>query len=357
MLRCLDCSETYQDVFRLRCRCGGILKLEKSYKKSFDELLSREMIDNTRYMNFTPVEKDFVPDLTLPITPVVEKAMDSVQAIFKADYRMPSLSFKDRGTYVTIAKLKEAGIEEVSLDSSGNAVISLALYGRAEDIKVHAFIPESIDEKKKEILKLLGAEIHEISEDRIRVHDKAKSFDGAEYVSHWFNPYFLEGTKIAAYEAVEQVDPNSVIVPTGSGTLFLGMYNGFEELKDFGIIEEIPRMIAVEARGFESLTEKSEDISKLAEGIKITDPPRKNQMLNALEKTDGFSISVGDGQIGKAMGELLSFGFVVEPTSATAFAAFRDLLREGKFEENEKVLIPLTGSGFKFLFEGFSGVK
>lgn len=345
MLRCLRCGRTYQNTFRLKCDCGGILDVVLYFERPFEKLLNRKFPDVRRYLNFLPVNRDFLPSLTLPVTPVIEREFGNVRALFKLEYLMPSGSFKDRGTYVTIAKLKEEGIKEVSLDSSGNAAISLALFGKSENIKVHVFIPKHTSEGKKRLLRLLKAEIHEVEGSRMEVHEKAREFGKAAYVSHWFNPYFIEGTKIITYETFEQGKVDCALVPTGSGTLFLGVYKGFKELLKFGLIERFPKLIAVQARGFESLCERGREESKLAEGIAIPDPPRKGQMIKVLRETRGFCISVGDDEIKRALEELVSMGFIVEPTSATVYAAFRRLLESGKLEG--RVLLPLTGSGLK----------
>lgn len=42
-------------------------------------------------------------------------------------------------------------------------------------------------------------------------------------------------------------------------------------------------------------------------------------------------------------------GFLVEPTSAVVFAAFKKLLERDELEKDSKVLLPLTGSGLKLM--------
>lgn len=306
-------------------------------------------MDTKRYLNFIPIKQEYIPDLTPPITPNIEKKIDGVDIVFKPEYLMPSGSFKDRGTYVTMAKLKKEGINEVSLDSSGNAAISLALYGRSEGIDVHVFVSENISMDKMKVLNDLGPTIHKIKGDRMDVHERAEGSDKGTYVSHWFNPFFLEGTKIAAYEVDERMDIDQVIVPTGSGTMLLGLYKGFKELKEFGVVDTVPRMISVEAKGFESLKERSDRKSELAKGIEIVDPPRRDQMKAVLDETSGFSISVDDKEITEAQNELASMGFLVESTSATAYAAFKYLQENDEFEDGDRILIPLTGSSLKYL--------
>lgn len=346
MLRCRKCGKVYEE-FKIMCECGGVLDYSRELEGNFDSLVRKEYLDVRRYLNFIPVKEEFLPRLRLPITPVVEREIEGVRVFFKLEYLMPSGSFKDRGTYVTMAKLKEEGIKEVTLDSSGNAALSLALFAKSEGIKAHLFIPEHTSEGKKGLLKFLGAEVHKIKGSRMEVHEKAKNFQKGMYISHWYNPYFLEGTKIAAYEVYEQIgNVDYAIVPVGSGSLFLGLYKGFKELSSLGK-GEIPRMVAVQGKGYESLCERSKEKSKLAEGIAIPEPPRKEQMLNVLEETHGVCVSVGDKEIADALNKMVSVGFLVEPTSATAYAGFKRLLNEGYFEKNSKILIPLTGSGLK----------
>ncbi|WP_456326176.1 pyridoxal-phosphate dependent enzyme [Palaeococcus sp. (in: euryarchaeotes)] len=348
MLKCRLCNATYPDVFRLKCDCGGVLDVIHEFEESFEELLKKEHMDIRRYLNLLAMKEEFAPSITPPITPLIEKAFKWTKVSFKLEYLMPSGSFKDRGTYVTIAKLKEEGIREVSLDSSGNAAISLALFGRSEGIKVHVFIPKNTSEGKKKILKLLKAEIHEVEGSRMETHEKAKEFRGAVYVSHWYNPYFLEGTKTFAYEAFEGGGKfDYAIIPAGSGTLLLGAYRGFKELQKLRKLKEIPKLIAVQAGGFESLVERSREKNMLAEGIAIPEPPRKAQMMKVIRETEGAVISVSEEETRDAWEDLVSMGFLVESTSAVAFAAFKKLLKKGFFEEEARVLMPLTGSGLK----------
>lgn len=345
MLKCLECGKEHYNEFKLKCGCGGILEFRNRYQRKYKDILNPQNLDGTRYSGFIPIKKELLPDLVPPITPIMRKKINGVETIFKLEYLMPSASFKDRGTYVTIGKLKDSKINQVSLDSSGNAAISLALYGKSENIEVNVFLPRKTSKRKKKILEILDANIHEIEGNRMKVHQEAKEFDGAEYIPHWMNPFFLEGTKISAYETVEQCgNVDSVIAPTGSGTLFVGLYKGFKELKNLGVIEGTPRMIMIESKGFEDFKNRSKEKGKLTEGIEILNPPRRDRMREVLKKTNGKSISVDDSLIKDSMDDLASHGIIVESTSASVLAGFKKLLRE-KSNLGEKVLIPLTGSG------------
>ncbi|AFK23091.1 threonine synthase [Pyrococcus sp. ST04] len=308
-----------------------------------------------RYLEYIPVEEEFLPHLHPGITPISEVNIGSVDAVFKLEYLHPSGSFKDRGTYVTIAKLKEEGIHEVVLDSSGNAGLSMALYALFSGIKVHIFLSYNTKPEKVSLLMRLNARVHFVEGDRMEVHKRAVEFserEGVTYVSHWLNPYFLEGTKTVAYEVYEQIGvPEYVIVPVGSGTLFIGIWKGFRELVEMGETNIMPKMVAVQSSGYESLCERSPIKNFLADGIAIPEPPRKDEMVKILRETNGTCVSITEGETLAALSWLKRNGFIVEPTSATALAGLWKLMEDDLIEKGARVLIPLTGSGLK-LTEG-----
>ena len=349
MLRCTRCGKTYPETFKLRCDCGGTLLLEREYYDFFGSLLP--YLDIRRYLNFLPVGGNYLPLAVPAITPTTSLEINGVFAFFKLDYLQPSGSFKDRGSFVTVAKLMEEGITEVVIDSSGNAALSMALYSLPAGIRVHAFVSYDAMQEKLSLLQRLGAVLHFVGGDRMSVHRDAVSFaegKGLTYVSHWLNPYFIEGTKTAAFEVYEQVGvPDYVLAPTGSGTLFLGLWKGFKELKDMGEIARLPVFVSVQASGYESLCERSPVKNRLADGIAIPEPPRLEEMKRALDETNGLCVSVTGGETEKAWDWLRRAGFLVEPTSAVVLAALWKLVETGEIPDGSKVLLPLTGSGLK----------
>ncbi|WP_297418204.1 pyridoxal-phosphate dependent enzyme [Thermococcus sp.] len=349
MLKCTRCGRTYPETFRLRCDCGGTLLVERGYYDFFGSILP--YLDMRRYLSFLPIGGNYLPPAVPSITPTTSLQIGSAFGLFKLEYLQPSGSFKDRGTFVTVAKLMEGGINEVVIDSSGNAALSMALYSLPAGIRVHAFVSYDAMQEKLSLLQRLGAIVHFVDGDRMEVHERAVEFaerEGVTYVSHWFNPYFLEGTKTAAFEAYEQVGvPDYVLAPIGSGTLFLGLWKGFKELEKMGEITRLPVFVAVQASGYESLCERSKLSNPLADGIAIPEPPRREEMEKVLGETGGTCVSVGEPETRGALSWLRRVGFLVEPTSATVLAAMWNLVERGEIPDGSKVLLPLTGSGLK----------
>ncbi|NJE61700.1 pyridoxal-phosphate dependent enzyme [Thermococcus sp. 21S7] len=351
MLVCSHCGKVYRETFRLTCDCGGTLLVKRNHVDFFGSLLPH--LDMRRYLNLLPVNEDCLPPATPAITPVSTLPIGQVSGFVKLEYLQPSGSFKDRGTWVTVAKLREEGITEVVIDSSGNAALSFALYGLASGIRVHTFVSYDTLPGKLSLLQHLGAVIHFVDGDRMAVHGRAVEFaekSGITYVSHWLNPYFLEGTKTAAVEVYEQLGvPDYVIAPTGSGTLFLGLWKGFSELKDMGEIDRLPRLVAVQASGYESLCERSPMKNEAADGIAIPEPPRLREMRRAVKETSGLCVSVDELETMGALNWLKRHGFIVEPTSAVVLAALWKLMESGEISAGSRVLLPLTGSGLKMV--------
>ena len=53
-----------------------------------------------------------------------------------------------------------------------------------------------------------------------------------------------------AYELVEQLGwraPKAVLCPEGSGSILIGLFDGFLQLFRNGIIDRIPKLIAIQA--------------------------------------------------------------------------------------------------------------
>ncbi|QDA30816.1 pyridoxal-phosphate dependent enzyme [Thermococcus indicus] len=350
MLRCSRCGRTYPETFRLTCDCGGTLLVEGPGAgfTPFGHL------DMRRYLAHLPIGS-LVPVPVPGITPISEIEVGRVRAIFKLEYLHPSGSFKDRGTWVTVAKLLGEGIDEVVLDSSGNAALSFALYALPAGIKLHAFISYDARREKVLLLQKLGAIVHYVEGDRTVIHERAREYaeeKGLTYVTHWLNPYFIEGTKTIAFEVFEQFGvPDYAFAPTGSGTLLLGLWKGFRELKEMGEIAELPRLVAVQASGYESLCERSPFTNSLADGIAIPRPPRLDDMRRALRETNGMCVSVSRSETEGALSWLKRAGFLVEPTSAVALAGLWKLIETGEIPDGSSALLPLTGSGLK-LTEG-----
>ena len=126
----------------------------------------------------------------------------------KLDFLMPTLSFKDRGAVVLVAKAAEMGARRLVADSSGNAGASIAAYAARAGIDVEVFVPERhIGQKSGAVDGLRGgrAPRGRFACRRRRRRHRPRRTTGAFYASHVYNPLFHHGTKTFAFELWEQL--------------------------------------------------------------------------------------------------------------------------------------------------------
>ena len=357
---CKNCGrKVHKSEWHWRDDCGGAFDIVFDFQgKRFLQLIAPEKENITRYSQLLPVEE--FPSVHEGWTPIVTKNIAGVEVVFKLEYLSMGGSFKDRAAYISVAKLKELGTKGIIVDSSGNSGIGFSLMGLVSDINVDVFVPSYAPQGKKNLLSLLRANVHEVDGDRMDVNREAVKAEreGLAYVGHWWNPYFIEGVKTMAYEAYEQAGSvDYVVTPVGSGTILLGLYKGYRELMELQALDKLPKFIAVQAQGYteicQDLGTRGECITKtkLADGIAIANPPRRGQIVDAIKSTEGGCIVVGDEEIAEALVELRRFGFIVEPTSAAAYAALQQCIRKGFIRAGSRVLLPLTGSGLKLVDE------
>jgi threonine synthase len=288
-------------------------------------------------------------------TPSMVVEWRGLEIVYKLEHLNPSGSFKDRGAATSVSHAEVLGARCVVEDSSGNAGIAVARYARAAGLRATVYVPADAPEGKKAILRLLGAEVVEApsrSEASKMVWSRAAKGE-CYYVDHLSSPFFIEGLRTVAYEVYEEHGtPDAVIVPFGSGGLFLGIYHGFRDLVELGMERRVPRMYAVQGASVAPLYEavhgrKPLGTSRLADGIRVAEPPRLSEALEAIRSSQGDVVVVTDDEISAALRELLDLGLIVEPTSAAAQAALAKLAEKLKDEGVRRVLVPLTGSGLK----------
>ena len=185
-------------------------------------------------------------------TPVVkfQKIYDlvGVEVFAKFEFLNPTGSFKDRGTSIMISALKSMGITELVEDSSGNAGASVSAYSALAGITANIFAPTTAPDPKISQIKVYGAETHLIEGTRDDTTEAAIRFareNSLPYASHNLSPFFIEGTKIFAYEIFEQFNgnlPTDVVIPVGNGSLYLGMWKGLIELAEKGLIGTLHKL-------------------------------------------------------------------------------------------------------------------
>jgi threonine synthase len=360
-LRCALCDRTYPlDTRMWRCECGGAFDVDGL--PGFDPATVDPSAPGLwRYRATFPLPEGAMPvTLGEVMTPLVQAELDGLDFHCKVEYLSPTGSFKDRGTAVLVSFLRAIGVKEVVEDSSGNAGASVAAYTARAGIACTVFVPAHASPAKQAQIAAFGAKLVGVPgprENAARAVQEAAA-EGAYYASHYYNPLGLAGLKTVAYELWEQLGrraPDNVVLPAGHGTLLLGIYRGFCDLKQAGLISRLPRLFAVQAetcapihaafvRGSaEPVT--VEEGATIAEGVRIARPLRGREILAAVRESGGQVLAVPDEETLVGRDVLARRGLYIEPTSAVAVAALTHL--RPIIGADEITVVPLTGSGFK----------
>lgn len=277
------------------------------------------------------------------------------------DSKNITLSYKDRASILVAIKAKQLGISEISAASTGNAGSSLAGICARLGIKSHIFVPKNIPDGKRIQIQSFGANIYIVDGD----YDEA--FDLCLEVSNdkkWynrntaFNPLTIEGKKSSVYDMFIELNgklPNYIFVPVGDGVIISGIYKGLKELLELGWINELPKLIGVQAEGsdavvryIESDTFKYSEAATLADSISAGAPRNLYMAAESIKKTQGRAIRVSDDEIITAQQMLAKKGVLAEPAASASLAGFIKL-KKSIPENIEDSILMITGNGLKDL--------
>lgn len=377
-LRCVLCGKEFQpaadtcvcDVCGLDGTLDVIYDMEEAKKRLTRESLA-ESRDMTlwRYRALLPVEDEAnIPPLAVGWSPLYKNdklaSEYEVKELFiKDDGRNPTASLKDRASAVGVAKALDFGRSVVACASTGNAASSLSGFAAIAGLKSYIFVPEHAPAAKVTQLLVYGANVVLVK------GDYADAFDLATATIDrfgWYNrncainPFLLEGKKTCAMEIAEQLDwdvPDRVFIAVGDGCCISGLYKGFGDLLELGLIEKMPKITCVQAVGsppiYDAVESGSERVTfvpahTIADSISVGSPRNWAKALRAVRGSRGGAVTVSDAEILSAIPELArKSGVFGEPAGVTGFAGFKKMAQNGQLARDERVAVVITGSGLK----------
>jgi len=373
ILHCLSCGETLLSPPPSvgNCpQCGGILHVQGyvyDRARLIDSLDAPEGMGIWRFHELLPVERSSSwTTLGEGNTPLHRMIVDQ-HLYIKDETRNPTGSFKDRATAVAVSAAREAKAQGVLVASSGNAGASAAAYATAAGLGAVVLVPEGVPAAKLVQIHAYGACVLRVAGDYSNSFSLAdqlvKQTNWANVTTTYLNPFGLEGDKTVAYELNAQLSgriPDWILIPVGAGPLLAGVYRGYQELKQMGMVSRLPRMIAVQSSGCAPIVEAFEagratvEAWEHPEGIAsgILDPLRGypqdgSRTLSLVRESGGLAVSVSDEELLLSVVELGRRGIFAEPAGAAGYAAVR-VLRDHLAIGREDLLVALvTGSGFK----------
>lgn len=285
----------------------------------------------------------------------------------KIEAANPTGSFKDRPVSVALTKACELGLSEVVTASSGNAGVSVAAYSARAGLNSVVIVPDGLPPSKLVPISLCGARVIAVRGHYSRAYQLARAWaeeTGAFNVtSTLLSAFTTEGNKTVAYELWLQLKrvPDWILVPVSSGPLLVGTFKGYVEMHNAGLIDRLPRMVAVQASGcapiaraFDRGDERVvpwDEPNTVARGI--ADPLQGYEddgtlTLRRVRESGGVAMDVSDLEILEAVKMLARLeGLLVEPTGAVAAAGLKRLIASGRIKPGESAVCLITGHGLK----------
>lgn len=368
-LLCTGCGKDHtQDRLAMRCSaCSEPLEYEEAREGSIrKDATSGSVFD--KYADFLPFDyPDSGSSLGEGFTSLVEarelaEEIGILQLYLKNETQNPTWSFKDRGTASCIRHALELGYTRVGTVSSGNMGASVAAYGAKSRLETFVIVDDIVEEKLNPIA-IYGPHLLRVRCDRSDLMYRSLEIGARRdiYFSNSDTPMRIEGYKTIAYELCEQVNfdvPDMILTPTSSGGNIRGIEKGFREFYHLGLIDRLPRFVAVQPLGCcpihlahsgRSATWKRwEHPDTLAWDIVNTAPYSGNQVLRMLDANGGLTVAVSDNDMLQAQRSLAKTGIFVQPESAATYAALRHLKQKGEVGPDSRAACILTSSGLKF---------
>jgi threonine synthase len=230
-------------------------------------------------------------------------------------------------------------------------------------IKLWVFMTSLVPQEKLREAALFGAEVIRVSGNYDQTKQIAAQFAQRRHLLLDRGATSIparESMKTIAYEIVEQLGwqvPNWYIQAVSGGLGPLGVYQGFKELLNMGLINKIPKLGIVQAEGCAPMVNAFKAGKDVAEAVIPTtniiilstgDPGKTYTYLWKITQQHGGAMeSVTDAEAFSAMRALAkSEGMAVEPATAVAFAGLEKLLRNGTIKSDELVVVNCTGHTF-----------
>jgi len=314
--KCTDCDKHYPiDPQLTVCpACRQLQEVDQPLRGILEVELNGKLTPDFDAIDLLPVPRAFFPPIPVGNTPLWHpqnlcRSLGFPNLYIKDDGLNPTFSLKDRASFLVSAFAAQHEIHEIVLASTGNAGSSMAGVAAAAGQKVSVFLPAAAPEAKLIQALQYGATVYRVAGSYDKAYDLSLAYShkfGGMNRSSAYNPMTLEGKKTVSLEIYHQLKgiQDYLFVATGDGCILSGVYKGFRDLLQFGLIERIPIIISVQAAGsnalyraFQSDKFERQPAQTVADSLSVDIPRSGRHALKQLRTYGGQVIKVSDDEI------------------------------------------------------------
>ena len=248
------------------------------------------------------------------------------QVLVKVETVNPIGSFKGRGADLLVRRLARecAPGRTVVCTSSGNFGQAVAYAGRAYGFGVRVFVAPDVNAAKRARMELFGATVTIVDGDgaaaeqalshHVAAHPDDVLIDGTE-------PEVAEGAGTIGIELLAAGQPDTVVVPVGSGALITGVARWIKEYApETRVIGVCPQGAPAIADSWRAGRPVSSDVDTIAEGIASWTPAP--EIVARMQALVDDVVLVSDAEILAATRLVArTLGLLIEPSGAAGVAA------------------------------------
>ena len=278
-------------------------------------------------------------------------------------------SFKDLGMTVLVSQVKQmisegAPIQAVACASTGDTSAALATYCAAAGIQAVVLLPRG---------KISTAQLVQPISNGALVLYLDTDFDGCMklvqeitrdptlYLANSMNSLRVEGQKTVGIEIAQQFDwqaPDVIVIPGGNLGNVSALGKGLLMMKDLGLLSKLPRIVVAQAERanplYRSYLNNFETFQPmvaqktLASAIQIGNPVSFEKAVRTLKQFNGIVEQATEEELADAAALGDRTGMFNCPHTGVALAVLIKLLKAGKIDKAEQVVVISTAHGLKF---------
>jgi threonine synthase len=309
--------------------------------------------------------------------------------IFVKDERQgPTGSFKDRQASLAISVMKEQGITEAVVASTGNVAISYSAYSALAGIKLWTFLTSSVPADKMREVALYGSEVIKVTGTYDQTKQVAADFAERKglHLDRGLKSFAAkESMKTVAFEIAEQLGrmaegvsaplpnltrpllnsrfpkfqaPDWYVQAVSGGLGPVGVWKGFKELYEMGLIDRLPRLACIQAAGCAPM------VNSFEKGLEVAEPVENPKTLittvatgypglaytylrQVIVEHGGTFQAVSDQEGFRAMHVMAKMdGMSMEPAAGLAFAGVFKMVSSGLIKPDDVVVVNCSGHTF-----------
>jgi threonine synthase len=301
--------------------------------------------------------------------------------VYRNDLNGGTGTFKDVAAAVAATVLKENGIKQYAVASTGNIASAFAFYLAQAGISLTVFMPQDALPANEAEVNAYGQKVYRVKGDYAMAKKIAAEYSSAHGIllsGGNTDPMRVEAKKTMVWEWVRQTGrlPDVYIQALSGGTGPIAIEKGCNEIRPLGLIDQTPRYIMVQPDGCDPMTvawnkAKSEGfpngweqqypvfenpvtiIPTLATGNPATYP-----IIGSLVKKSGGEIITYAEGMAMDLARLIAFetGVKIGPASTIAMGGFFEALKKSLIRNGETVLINI-GEGMNRAPEFVDGLN